>query len=86
VTLIDQLKSRDKNLNVFHSNWDQANLEYKALETDIQELEEKLSKISDQEFGLKVAIAHMLEQKVERKFLLTVHMNKLRQAHKGIIR
>jgi hypothetical protein len=27
-----------------------------------------------------------LEQKTERKFLLTVHMNKLRQEHKGIVR
>ena len=86
MTLVDQLRVRDKNLELFNFDWDQANLEYKTLETDIQDLEEKLSKVSDQAVGLRVAMTHMLEQKTERKFLLTVHMNKLRQEHKGIIR
>jgi len=86
MTLIDQLSIRDKNLSIFNSNWDQANIEYTTLQKDIQELEEKLSKISDQAVGLKIAMQHILEQKTERKFLLTVHMNKLRQEHKGIVR
>lgn len=84
--LVDQLRVRDKNLELFHYDWEQANLEYKTLEDDIQDLEEKLSKIADQAVGLKIAMEHMLEQKTERKFLLTVHMNKLRQAYKGIVR
>jgi len=86
MALLDQLKNRDKNLSVFHFDWDQANLEYKNLDAEIQALEEKLSKMSDPYDGFKIAMEHMLEQKVERKFLLTVHMNKLRQSHKGIIR
>ena len=86
MVLVDQLRVRDKNLELFHYDWEQANLEYKTLEDDIQDLEEKLSKIADQAVGLKIAMEHMLEQKTERKFLLTVHMNKLRQAYKGIVR
>jgi len=86
MVLIDQLRVRDKNLELFHYDWEQASLEYKTLEDDIQELEEKLSKIADQAVSLKIAMGHILEQKTERKFLLTVHMNKLRQAHKGIVR
>jgi hypothetical protein len=86
MVLIDQLRVRDKNLELFHYDWEQASLEYKTLEDDIQELEEKLSKIKDQAVSLKIAMGHILEQKTERKFLLTVHMNKLRQEHKGILR
>jgi hypothetical protein len=84
MTLIDQLRVTDKNLELFHYDWEQANLEYKKLGYDIQELEQKLSKVSDQAVGLKVAMAHMLEQRNERIFLLTVHMNKLRQERKGV--
>lgn len=86
MVLVDQLRVRDKNLELFNYDWEQASLEYKTLEDDIQELEEKLSKIKDQAVSLKIAMEHILEQKTERKFLLTVHMNKLRQAHKGIVR
>ena len=86
MVLVDQLKVRDKNLELFYYDWEQASLEYKSLEDEIHELEEKLSKIADQAVSLKIAMEHILEQKTERKFLLTVHMNKLRQAHKGIVR
>jgi predicted nucleic acid-binding Zn-ribbon protein len=86
MVLVDQLRVRDKNLELFHYDWEQASLEYKTLEDDIQDLEKKLSNIADQAVGLKIAMEHMLEQKTERKFLLTVHMNKLRQAYKGIVR
>ena len=86
MTLLDQLKVRDKNLKLFNFNWEQATLEYKTLDTDIQELEELLSKVSKQAIGLRIAMEHILEQKTERKFLLTVHMNKLRQVHKGIVK
>jgi hypothetical protein len=84
--LIDQLKVRDKNLELFHYDWEKANLEYKTLEVEINDLEKKLSRITEQSISLKIAMEHMLEQKTERKFLLTVHMNKLRQEHKGIVR
>ena len=85
MTLIDQLKSKDKNLSIFHLDWDQANIEYKELQDNIQELELKIAMITDEYIGLKIAMQSILEQKTERIFLLTVHMNKLRQERKGII-
>lgn len=82
---VNHLRNSDKNLQVFNLEWENAGLEYKKLETDIQDLQVRIAALSEDSIRLRTLLTHMLEQKTERKFLLTVHMNKLRQERKGIV-